>query len=73
MMLGQIPRFLDSVRKTVFIVGTALLIFVCARNSITWLVVLYTQNVLQFCVMLKAFLCKFAIFLFCFKLLVGFL
>ena len=35
-MVGQIPRLLDSVRKGLFILGTALLIFVAARNSITW-------------------------------------
>ncbi|KAL8621065.1 hypothetical protein ACOMHN_040590 [Nucella lapillus] len=35
-MVGQILRLLDSVRKGLFIVGTALLIFVAARNTITW-------------------------------------
>ncbi|XP_076446058.1 fatty acid hydroxylase domain-containing protein 2-like [Babylonia areolata] len=35
-MVGQILRLVDSVRKGLFIVGTALLIFVAARNTITW-------------------------------------
>ncbi|KAL8587616.1 hypothetical protein ACOMHN_045305 [Nucella lapillus] len=35
-MVGQILRLLDSVRTGLFIVGTALLIFVAASNSITW-------------------------------------
>lgn len=35
-MVGQILRLLDSVRSGLFIVGTALLIFVAASNSITW-------------------------------------
>lgn len=37
-MVGQILRLVDSVRKGLFIVGTALLIFIAARNSITWYV-----------------------------------
>ncbi|PVD34707.1 hypothetical protein C0Q70_05984 [Pomacea canaliculata] len=32
----QILRLVDSVRKCLFVIGTALLLFVAARNSITW-------------------------------------
>ncbi|XP_076467485.1 fatty acid hydroxylase domain-containing protein 2-like [Babylonia areolata] len=35
-MVGQILRLLDSVRSFLFIVGSALLVFIAARNSITW-------------------------------------
>ena len=35
-MVGQILRLVDSVRKALFVVGTALLFFIAARNTVTW-------------------------------------
>lgn len=32
----KVVHLLDSVKKTAFVVGTALLVFAAARNSITW-------------------------------------
>ena len=29
-------RFFDSLRKTAFILGTAVIVIIAARNSITW-------------------------------------
>ena len=35
-LVENIRKLWDSVRMTVFVVGTALTVFVAARNTITW-------------------------------------
>jgi len=35
-LMENVRKLWDSVRMTVFVVGTALTVFVAARNTITW-------------------------------------
>jgi len=35
-LIENVRKLWDSVRMTVFVVGTALTVFVAARNTITW-------------------------------------
>lgn len=37
-LIENIRKLWDSVRMTVFVIGTALTVFVAARNTITWYV-----------------------------------
>ena len=37
-LIENVRKLWDSVRMTVFVVGTALTVFVAARNTITWYV-----------------------------------
>ena len=37
-LIENVKKLWDSVRMTVFVVGTALTVFVAARNTITWCV-----------------------------------
>jgi len=37
-LMENVRKLWDSVRMTVFVVGTALTVFVAARNTITWYV-----------------------------------
>jgi hypothetical protein len=37
-LINYIRNLWDPVRMTVFVVGTALIVFVAARNTVTWLV-----------------------------------
>jgi hypothetical protein len=40
---GKVTLLLDSIKKTVFIFGTAFIVFIAASNSITWLVLIFVH------------------------------
>lgn len=46
--LEYIKQLWDSLRMTLFVVGTALTVFVAARNTITWYLIYYTMSILIF-------------------------
>jgi len=43
-LIENVRKLWDSVRMTVFVIGTALTVFVAARNTITWYVNLLVLN-----------------------------
>jgi len=49
-LIENIRKLWDSVRMTVFVVGTALTVFVAARNTITWYVHIHCDSKTFHCV-----------------------